>query len=76
MSVTEQGYRAVLAVIADGRTVSEVASERGVKRILGEQPRAWSSVDFLDPYGEPSNGPEAKLMRRYQGVARLVPNNR
>jgi transposase-like protein len=32
MSVTEQRYKAVLAVIADGRTVSEVASEWGVCR--------------------------------------------
>src|ERR1700681_268301 len=32
MSVTEQPYKAVLAVIADGRTVSEVASQWGVRR--------------------------------------------
>ena len=32
MSVTEQRYKAVLAVIADGRTVSEVASDWGVCR--------------------------------------------
>jgi transposase InsO family protein len=32
MSVTEQRYKAVLAVIADGRTVGEVASEWGVCR--------------------------------------------
>jgi transposase-like protein len=32
MSVTEQRYKAVLAVIADGRTVGEVASEWGVYR--------------------------------------------
>jgi transposase-like protein len=32
MSVAEQRYKAILAVIADGRTVSEVASEWGVCR--------------------------------------------
>lgn len=32
MSVTEERYKAVLAVIADGRTVSEVANEWGVYR--------------------------------------------
>ncbi len=32
MSVAEQRYKAVLAVIADGRTVGEVASEWGVCR--------------------------------------------
>jgi len=32
MSVAEQRYRAVLAVLADGRTVSEVASAWGVSR--------------------------------------------
>ena len=32
MSVSEQRYKAVLAVIAEGRTVSEVASEWGVCR--------------------------------------------
>ena len=31
-SVTEQRYEAVLAVIAEGRTVSEVAREWGVYR--------------------------------------------
>jgi transposase len=32
MSVTEQTYKAVLAVIADGRTVTEVAKDWGVSR--------------------------------------------
>jgi transposase-like protein len=32
MSVTERRYKAVLAVIADGRTVSEVAKDWGVSR--------------------------------------------
>jgi transposase-like protein len=32
MSVAEQRYKAVLAVIADGRTVTEVARDWGVSR--------------------------------------------
>jgi hypothetical protein len=32
MSVTEQRYKAVLPVIGDGRTVSEVATDWGVSR--------------------------------------------
>ena len=32
MSVSEQGYQAVLAVIGDGRTVTEVAVEWTVSR--------------------------------------------
>src|SRR6266567_6660442 len=32
MSVTEQRYKAVLAVIGDGRTISEVATDWGVSR--------------------------------------------
>jgi transposase len=32
MSVAEQRYKAVLAVIADGRTVTEVARDLGVSR--------------------------------------------
>jgi transposase-like protein len=32
MSVTEERYKAVQGVLADGRTVSEVAGERGVCR--------------------------------------------
>ena len=32
MSVAEQRYKAILAVIADSRTVSEVASDCGVCR--------------------------------------------
>ena len=32
MSVAEQRYKAVLAVIAEGRTVSEVARDWGVSR--------------------------------------------
>ena len=42
MSVTEQRYNAVLAVIRDGRTLSEVASQwevsaRTIHRTLGRE---------------------------------------
>jgi transposase len=32
MSVTEQKYQAILAVVAEGRTVKEVAHDWGVSR--------------------------------------------
>jgi len=53
MSVTEQRYKAVLAVIADGRTVGEVADERGVCRQtmhpnrFGRKPRLQLVVESL-----------------------------
>src|SRR5437588_13026122 len=43
MSVAEQRYKAVLAVIADGRTVSEVARDWGVRR--------QTMHDWLTRYG-------------------------
>ena len=40
MSVLEQKYQAVLAVISDGRSVSEVAEQWGVSRhVDGDQPK-------------------------------------
>jgi len=49
MSVAEQRYRAVLAVISDGRTVTEVAAAVGVSRqtmhawLPSMKPAAWNS---------------------------------
>jgi transposase-like protein len=45
--VTEQGYKAVLAVIANGRSLGEVASEWGVcrqtmHRWLGRYEKRWA----------------------------------
>ena len=42
MSVAEQRYKAVLAVIADGRTVTEVARDWGVSR---QTMRVWLARD-------------------------------
>jgi FixJ family two-component response regulator len=42
MSVVEQRYKAVLAVIADGRTVTEVARDLGVSR------QAVKLTEFVD----------------------------
>jgi DNA-binding NarL/FixJ family response regulator len=39
MSVAEQRYQAVLAVIADGRTVRDVASQWGVSRQSAPSPQ-------------------------------------
>jgi transposase-like protein len=44
MSVTEQRYKAVLAVIGDGRTVSEVCRDWGVSRRRLEKPAAPTSL--------------------------------
>jgi hypothetical protein len=55
MSVTEQRYKAVLAVIGDGRTVSEVARDWGISPVEGDgshtirlQKHQWShcGVDY------------------------------
>ena len=41
MSVAEQRYQAVLAVIGDGRTVTEVAGQWGVSRQTVHAWLAW-----------------------------------
>jgi transposase InsO family protein len=57
MSVTEQRYKAVLAVIADGRTVSEVASEWGVCRQTMHRWLARYEGDGLEGLGNRSSRP-------------------
>src|SRR3989449_600691 len=57
MSVTEQMYKAVLAVIADGRTVSEVASEWGVCRQTMHRWLARYEGDGLEGLGNRSSRP-------------------
>ena len=52
MSVTEQRYKAVLAVIGDGRRLSEVAADWGVSRRndtvgLALSPSAETAPDSL-----------------------------
>ena len=57
MSVTEQRYKAVLAVIADGRTVSEVASEWGVCRQTLHRWLTRYEGDGLEGLGNRSSRP-------------------
>jgi transposase InsO family protein len=57
MSVTEQRYKAVLAVIADGRTVSEVASEWGVCRQTMHRWLARYEGDGIEGLGNRSSRP-------------------
>jgi len=55
MSVTEQRYKAVVAVIANGRTVGEVASEWGVCRQTMHRWLARYENDGLEGLGKRSN---------------------
>jgi transposase-like protein len=57
MSVTEQRYKAVLAVIADGRTVGEVASQWGVCRQTMRRWLARYESDGLEGLGNRSYRP-------------------
>jgi transposase InsO family protein len=57
MSVTEQRYKAVLAVIANGRTVGEVASEWGVCRQTMHRWLARYENDGLEGLGNRSCRP-------------------
>src|SRR5207245_7603069 len=57
MSLTEQRYKAVLAVIANGRTVSEVASEWGVCRQTMHRWLARYEGDGLEGLGNRSSRP-------------------
>lgn len=57
MSVTEQRYKAVLAVIAGGRTVGEVASEWGVCRQTMHRWLVRYEGDGLEGLGDRSSRP-------------------
>ena len=57
MSVTEQRYKAVLAVIADGRTVGQVASEWGVCRQTMHRWLARYEGEGLEGLGNRSSRP-------------------
>jgi transposase InsO family protein len=57
MSVTEQRYKAVLSVIADGRMVGEVASEWGVCRQTMHRWLARYEGDGLEGLGNRSSRP-------------------
>ena len=58
MSVTEQRYKAVLAVVADGRTVKEVARDWGVSRQTMHSWLAKYEAEGLEGLGERSHRPE------------------
>src|SRR6266550_8161342 len=57
MSVTEQRYKAVLAVIADGRTVSEVATDWGVCRRTMDRWLAQYEAEGLEGLSDRSHRP-------------------
>ena len=57
MSVTEQRYKAVLAVVADGRTVGQVASECGVCRQTLHRWLARYEDEGLEGLGNRSSRP-------------------
>src|SRR5438874_2702984 len=57
MSVAEQRYKAVLAVIADGRTVSEVAADWGVSRRTVHRWLARYESQGLEGLGDRSHRP-------------------
>jgi len=57
LSVTEQRYKAVLAVIADGRTVGQVASEWGVCRQTTHRWLDRYEGDGLEGLGDRSHRP-------------------
>jgi transposase InsO family protein len=57
MSVSEQRYKAVLAVIAEGRTVSQAASEWGVCRQTLHRWLARYEADGLEGLGNRSSRP-------------------
>jgi len=57
MSVTEQRYKAVLAVIGNGRTVSEVATDWGMSRRTMHDWLARYEGDGLEGLGNCSRQP-------------------
>ncbi len=57
MSVTEQRYKAVLAVIGDGRTVSEVATDWGVCRRTMHRWLAQYEAEGLEGLSDRSHRP-------------------
>ena len=58
MSVAEQRYKAVLAVVAEGRTVKEVAHDWGVSRQTLHSWLARYEAEGLEGLGDRSHRPE------------------
>jgi transposase-like protein len=59
LSVAEQRYRAVLAVISDGATVTEVAARFGVARKTMHEWLAWYEAGGLENLGDRSHRPRS-----------------
>src|SRR5260221_11256091 len=76
MSVTEQRYKAVLAVIADGRTVGEVAGETGVCRQTMHRWLARYGGDGLEGLGNRSSRPAHCPHQMPPDVEAMVPERR
>src|SRR5712692_1638764 len=72
ISVTEQRYKAVLAVIAEGRTVGEVASEWGVCRQTMHRWLARYENDGLEGLGDRSSRPTHYPHQMPPGVEAMV----
>ena len=88
LSVTEQRYQAVLAVISEGRAVMEVASQRGVNRRTVHRWLARYEADGLEGLPDRSHRParcphqipavievrvlELRRAHRYWGARRLA----
>src|SRR4030081_4088627 len=72
MSVTEQRYKAVLAVIGDGRTVSEVATDWGVSRRTMHRWLALYEGDGLEGLNNRSHRPARCPHQTSPGVEAMV----
>ena len=72
MSVSEQRYKAVLAVIGDGRTVSEVASQWGVCRQTMHRWLARYEGDGFEGLGDRSSRPVHCPHQTPPGVEAMV----
>src|SRR5438105_3962525 len=72
MSVSEQRYKAVLAVIAEGRTVSEVARDRDVSRQTLHRWLARYEGEGLEGLGNRSHRPEHCPHQTPSGVEAMV----
>src|SRR2546423_5869683 len=72
MSVTEQRYKAVLAVIGDGRTVSEVAKEWGVSRRTMHRWLARYEGDGLEGLNNRSHRPAQSPLQMPPAVEAMV----
>src|SRR5450631_516298 len=81
MSVTEQRYKAVLAVIADGRTVTEVAKDGLVipcvpgslyksgksrpQRVVGKRPKSGVCITIIPPARGLATSPGRRARLRF-----------